>query len=308
MRYLRAAANFSGDALSVSHLSKEEEKAWLQALSVSDAGPKRLLISDSSFNAYDLLTVLNRSKCCMEGGPLKLLYLRSLDLKDECAELLGRLASLTTLELAALGNIFPEFVGRLAELHPSHSPLPASLRTLHINELQDLPRSWSRAASAFMDHWPKLKHLTLISYFGTSERDLITIMEQYLAAVRSGNTLKMKATDSSENHSTSPAAYTTTQLRSLTLGPFSLTNELSGHAVAAVVDALSKSGLPFLELEGLNLDKHPAIEAQLQSNRRLWELGDLERVPATSIRLFICGDPFAGKQPAIANITVPFIT
>jgi hypothetical protein len=114
----------------------------------------------------------------------------------------------------------------------------------------------------------------------------------------------------SENHSTSPAAYTTTQLRSLTLGRFYETDELSGRAVAAVVDALSKSGLPFLELLGINIHEHPAIEAQLQRNRRLFhELRDLERVPATSIRLFICGDPYAGKQPAIDNnITVPFIT
>jgi hypothetical protein len=67
------------------------------------------------------------------------------------------------------------------------------------------------------------------------------------------------------------------------------------HAVAALLDALSKSGLPFLRVMGLR-DPDPSIEAQLLRNRHLFELGDLERVPATSIRLFICGDPYAGKS------------
>jgi hypothetical protein len=158
-----------------------------------------------------------------------------------------------------------------------------------------------------MDHWPKLKELTMASNFEDDkmpEEDLILIMEQYLAAVQyAGNSLnKINAMDShrevsaarSDNHSTSPAA-TITQLQSLTLGWFQKGHQLSERAVAAVVDALSKSGLSFLELSGINLRKYPAIEAQLQRNRRLWELGDLERVPATSIRLFICGDPYAGK-------------
>jgi hypothetical protein len=325
MEYLRAAANFSGNALILSRLrlDEEEEKAWLQALSVSHAaGPKSLLIYWCSFNAYDLLTALNSSKWCMKGGPLKLLYLQLEIITYKDVEPLAGLASLTTLGLRSIENVPGSFVARLAELHPSHSPLPASLQRLHIGfGIADFSSCWRSAATAFMDHWPKLKHLTLFSFDKMSEEDLITIMDQYLAAVQSGNSVKKKATDyhlggstlaagaRSENHSTSPAAYTTTQLRSLTLGTFKLFNELSGRAVAAVVDALSKSGLPFLELLGINVDEHPAIEAQLQRNRRLWDLRNLKRVPATSIRLFICGDPYAGKQPAIDNnITVPFIT
>ena len=63
-----------------------------------------------------------------------------------------------------------------------------------------------------------------------------------------------------------------------------------------MVDALSHSGLPFFELEGFLRRMDPAIEAQLWRNQRNFMLGsELKRVPATSIRLFICGDPFAGK-------------
>jgi hypothetical protein len=116
-------------------------------------------------------------------------------------------------------------------------------------------------------------------------------MEQYLAAVQSS--LKNKAAGPRHHQSASPTA----ELQILRLGRFETTYEeqLSRQAVASVVDALSKTGLPFLELMGLS-DQDPAIEAQLQKNQQLFELGDLERVPATSIRLFICGDPHAGKH------------
>jgi hypothetical protein len=84
------------------------------------------------------------------------------------------------------------------------------------------------------------------------------------------------------------------QLYSLTLGKLPHNSVLeTGRATPSVVDALAASGLPFLELKGLcSID--PAIEAQLTRNQRLFVLGDLKKVPATSLRLFICGDPFAG--------------
>jgi hypothetical protein len=149
-----------------------------------------------------------------------------------------------------------------------------------------------------MNHWPQLKHLSLLSSYSgefLSEDDLITVMEHYLAALHSGSSFKkMKATAYQKGKSNVAASeHHSTQLHSLTLGRFHITNEgdqLSRQAVAAVVDALSKSRLPSLELRGID-DCDSAIEAQLQRNRRLLELGDLGRVPATSIRLFICGDP-----------------
>ena len=72
----------------------------------------------------------------------------------------------------------------------------------------------------------------------------------------------------------------------------------SRSATAAVVDALSRSGLPFFQIQYLaSSRKNPAIEAQVKRNQRNFLLGlDSTRVSATSMRLFICGDPFAGKQ------------
>jgi hypothetical protein len=88
-------------------------------------------------------------------------------------------------------------------------------------------------------------------------------------------------------------------LYSLTLATWSM---MSQEAVAAVVDALSLSGLPFLRIINSRLRwlvvKHPAIEAQLRKNQRQFMLGfsHLQRAPATSMRLFVCGDPFAGTS------------
>ena len=91
------------------------------------------------------------------------------------------------------------------------------------------------------------------------------------------------------------------RLYSLPLGIIT-DGDLSRFAAAAVVDALSRSGLPFFEIEGILFSKkNPAIEAQLKRNQRNSLLGlDSARVPATSMRLFICGDPFAGKQSTLS--------
>ena len=87
------------------------------------------------------------------------------------------------------------------------------------------------------------------------------------------------------------------QLYSLQLG--SQRGELSRSATAAVVDALSRSGLPFFGIANdllLGSGGNPAIEAQVKRNQRNFLLGlDSTRVPATSLRLFIYRDPFAGK-------------
>ena len=73
---------------------------------------------------------------------------------------------------------------------------------------------------------------------------------------------------------------------------------------AAVVDALYASRLPFFKLEDWDrrdIPLDPAIKAQLLRNQLLFRFGDeLERVPATSIRLFICGDPYAGNYYLIS--------
>ena len=100
--------------------------------------------------------------------------------------------------------------------------------------------------------------------------------------------------------SASPAA----RLYSLTIGPsggFYIYN--TGQiAIARVVDALYRSSLPFLQLLGRNelLSQFPpAIKAQLLRNQLIWrrhEQLQSKKVPATSLRLFICGDEFAGKN------------
>ena len=86
------------------------------------------------------------------------------------------------------------------------------------------------------------------------------------------------------------------QLYSLKLGQIE-GDELSRSATAAVVDALSRSGLPFFHILdfGKSRKNQPVIEAQLKRNQHNFLLAkDSTRVAATSMRLFICGDPFAG--------------
>ena len=137
-----------------------------------------------------------------------------------------------------------------------------------------------RRIVGFLQHWPQLKELTLIDT-SMNENDLMECIKHLVQPK------KQKGS---------------TGLYSLTLGrvprlsddfPPSLT------ITAAVVDALYASRLPFFKLEdwyGTDVPLDPAIKAQLLRNQLLFRFAnDLERVPATSIRLFICGDPYAGN-------------
>ena len=201
-------------------------------------------------------------------------------MSDECVEVLSDFTSLTSLYLDYVTVASEEDIGgKLAELHPSHSPLAASLHRLHLHYLPiDLRRS-----TGFLRHWPHLKELSLEGYDDMTEEELIDFVD-HLAPPK-----KEEAETVGSSTASSPP-----QLYSLELGRIKGT-ELSRSATAAVVDALSRSGLPFFELN--NPRKDPAIKAQLWRNQRNYMLGsDLKRVPATSMRLFICGDPFAGNK------------
>ena len=75
--------------------------------------------------------------------------------------------------------------------------------------------------------------------------------------------------------------------------------ELSQSAIAAVVDALARSGLPFFQHPKMN----PAIQAQLWRNQRNRILrSGLEKAPATSMPLLICGDQFSGKTLTLKHL------
>ena len=190
---------------------------------------------------------------------------------DECITKLSDLCSLTSLHL--LGDVVsPEFVESLADLHPSHSALAASLQRLDLHGILMSHGPKRRSFRGFLHHWPQLKELTLVDGCAMKNEYLLDCMEELAQ---------------------SPA-----RLYRLTLGRlFCNTTDLDSNRaiVAAVLDALSRSGIPFLELKGLeNMD--PSIEAQIARNQRLFMLGgDLEKVSATSMRLFICIDPDAGK-------------
>ena len=246
-----------------------------------DEGPSSLLIQAPEFrDAHGLLNALKKNK------RLKHLSFQRMKIGDECIEVLGDFTSLTTLHLHDV-KVSEEFVGKLAELHPSRSPFAASLQSLHINHL---PIDWRRS-TGFLRHWPQLKELSLYSSPGMREEELMDFMD-HLAPPKNG----VETAGSSSTLPSSPP-----QLYSLRLGNFS--GYLSPSATAAVVDALSRSGLPFFDIQNLGGSRknEPVIEAQLKRNQRNFLLGkDSTRVAATSMRLFICGDPFAGKQSTLS--------
>ena len=168
----------------------------------------------------------------------------------------------------------------MADLHPSHSSLAASLHRLHLFFYQ--PIDWRRS-TGFLSHWPQPKELSLNSSNGMTKEELMDLVDHLAPPKKGGET-------AGNIHSSPP------QLYSLQLGYFS--GNFSRSATTAVVDALSRSGLPFFQIQYLaSSRKNPAIEDQLKRNQHSFLLGkDSTRVTATSMRLFICGDPFAGKQ------------
>ena len=111
------------------------------------------------------------------------------------------------------------------------------------------------------------------------------------------------------------------RLHSLTLGPcdgFILINR-SQFTITRVVDAHYRSSLPFLQLqshrvEGLFSWLPSPINAQLMRNQLIWrrhEQLQSKKVPATSLRLFICGDEYAGKISLISKFihtSIPLTT
>ena len=269
---LTAAANLTGRTLhllDLKNLTEDENRAWIEALSLAaaadrDATPQSLLIrgGDGSMDAHGLLSALKKSKS------LQHLSLHFMKISDECIEVLSHFTSLISLHLQSV-EISAEFAVKLAGLHPSDSPLAASLHRLHI---YSKGMNWKRC-TGFLDHWQNLKELSLESS-GNGETDLQEFME-HLAKKEVGTDARPP------------------QLYSLKLGLL-LSVEFSKATIHAMMDALSRSGLPFFEYYH---SPDPAVKAQLWRNQRNFFLGsDLKRVPATSTRLFICGDPFAGKK------------
>ena len=293
--YLRDAASFSGGAvylLELYNLPEEEASDWLQDLSVAadhDAEPRTLFIRNCRFKTFDLLKTLRKCKGLRD---LSLQFWESIT--DDCVEMLSGLPSIATLHIDQV-KVSPDFVGKLADLRPSHSPLAASLQRLDIQAVftEMVKPGWAkRSFSGFLQHWPKLEELTLVPHSFTEE-DLIDFMDLLAQSKKIENN-----TPAAADLSASPSA----RLYSLTLGKFPNANLELRRTVAAVVDGLSRSSLPFLELEGVH-KMDPAIEAQLLMNQRMFILGDyLEKVPANSMRLFICGDPYAGKTTLLSTM------
>ena len=98
-------------------------------------------------------------------------------------------------------------------------------------------------------YWPKLEELTLVPHSFTEE-DLIDFMDLLAQSKKIENN-----TPAATDLSASPSA----RLYSLTLGKFPNANLELRRTVAAVVDGLSRSSLPFLELEGVH-KMDPAID------------------------------------------------
>ena len=173
--YLRAAANFSGGAVFLILqqkylLSEEEETAWVEALSDAadqDATPRSLLIKAYGFNPSNTLRALKKGKV------LTHLFLQECLMSDECVDVLSPFISLTTLHLHLQTSIhcLHNFASRLADLHPSHSALAASLHRLYI--ISDDSIDWGGRSTGFLHHWPQLKELTLKAYNQITKEEII---------------------------------------------------------------------------------------------------------------------------------------
>ena len=280
--YLKCAANLRGGAVHLLHLkvlTPEEQSAWLKALSLAalrNAAPKSLLISKCDLNIYNVLSALKEFK------GLSHLSLQWMRINDPCVEVLRGFNSLTSLHLQSI-DVSGNFVAELAELRPAHSPLAASLQRLHIHSTSI---DWGRS-SGFLRNWPKLQELSLSSYDDMREEELINFMTHLAPPSASASPLQLYSLDMQRNSIDSPH-----------LGYSSA--ELSQSAVAAVVDALARSGLPFFQHPKMG----PAIETQLWRNQRNhMPRSGLELVPATSMPLVICGDPFSGKTLTLKYFT-----
>ena len=92
-----------------------------------------------------------------ENRGLKHLSLQDMEISDECMEVLSDFTSLTTLHLQFV-KVSEEFVVKLEDLHPSHSPLAASLHRLSIFSFDHI--DWRRS-TGFLRHWPHLNELAL---------------------------------------------------------------------------------------------------------------------------------------------------
>ena len=195
-------------------------------------------------------------------------------------------------------------MGKLADLHPSHSPLAASLQRLAIStDFID----WS-GSTGFLQNWPHLKELTLRSRrIEMRNEQIIEWMYELAPSLNKKNQKRetsgsTPAASSSTDYSVStdprPRLYSLSIDSPTYAGRFEYTATRS--IIAVVMDAVSRSNLPFLELKGLQMD--PAIKPQLERNRRMFMLGDLARVPAKSMRLFICGDAYAGKTTLLSTM------
>ena len=281
MAYLRYAANFRGGAVHLLHLkvlTRDEQSAWLDALSLAvdtNEAPKSLLISKCDLNIYNVLSALKEFK------GLSHLSLQWMRINDPCVEVLRGFNSLTSLHLQSI-DVSGNFVAELAELRPAHSPLAASLQRLHIHSTSI---DWGRS-SGFLRNWPKLQELSLSSYDDMREEELINFMTHLAPPSASASPLQLYSLDMQRHSVDSP------HLRYSSA-------ELSQSAVSEVVYALARSGLPFFQHPKMN----PAIQAQLWSNQRNRILrSGWEQMPATSMPLLICGDPFSGKTLTLKHL------
>ena len=281
MDYLRCAAKFRGGAVHLLHLkvlTRDEQSAWLDALSLAsecNAAPKSLLISNCDFDIYHVLRALKKF------NGLDHLSLQWMRITDQCVEVLRDFSSLSSLHLEGI-DVSGNFVTNLAELRPAHLSLSSSLQRLHIHSIC---LDWRRS-TGFLHNWPKLQELSLSSYDDMREQELINFMTHLAPPSASASPLQLYSLDMQRNAVDSPH-----------LGYASA--ELSQSAVAAVVDALARSGLPFFQHPKMN----PAIQAQLWRNQRDRMLrSGWEQAPATSMPLLICGDPFSGKTLTLKHL------
>lgn len=290
LNYLQAVANFGGEVHLVGiELSKDEAPLFLQELCSSPTPPHSLHVYGSFYSKLEAVEVnrpLELLETISKNGKIKALtvaYAYDLDFLN-IRDPIPSLQALTLIGVQVGDEVLEQISARLDKwvslMSLTFSHVQSATKHLDFHGVAvaaPSARSWQKSFSNFVrKDCHHLKHLALEGFF---------LNEHFL------DFIKLLLTNSS--------------LQSLSLARCSHFSSLDKASVtASIVDAIHKSEF-HINLEGTFMADDPAIKAQLGKKKAKHHqvLKSYEKVPATAVRLFICGDSYAGKTTLLSTLS-----